>query len=144
MKKFFMIAVMTVVCMTASAQKMRHGAGQITVQPMIGLSSGYLRGEEETATGTVKYENNDSRTGLALGVEGEYYTTTPWLSVSAGLMYQHSRLVCSLASLLMPKVTMVTLRTNATPSTSHFPLASLMSSRTVSPSTFVVPLPLLS
>ncbi len=88
MKKFFMIAVMTVVCMTASAQKMRHGAGQITVQPMIGLSSGYLRGEEETATGTVKYENNDSRTGLALGVEGEYYTTTPWLSVSAGLMYQ--------------------------------------------------------
>ena len=88
MKKFFMIAVMAVVCMTASAQKMRHGAGQITVQPMIGLSSGYLRGEEETATGTVKYENNESRNGLALGVEGEYYTTTPWLSVSAGLMYQ--------------------------------------------------------
>lgn len=88
MKKFFMIAVMTVVCMTASAQKMRHSAGQITVQPMIGFSSGYLRGEEETATGTVKYENNESRNGLALGVEGEYYTTTPWLSVSAGLMYQ--------------------------------------------------------
>ena len=59
-----MIAVMAVVCLTASAQKMRHGAGKITVQPMIGLSSGYLRGEEETANGTVKYENNEARTGL--------------------------------------------------------------------------------
>ena len=88
MKKFFMIAVMAVVCMTASAQKMRHGAGQITIQPMIGLSTGYLRGEEETATGTVKYENNEARTGLVVGAEGEYYTTTPWLSVSAALLYQ--------------------------------------------------------
>ena len=83
-----MIAVMAVVCMTASAQKMRHGAGQITIQPMIGLSTGYLRGEEETATGTVKYENNEARTGLVVGAEGEYYTTTPWLSVSAALLYQ--------------------------------------------------------
>ena len=88
MKKFFMIAVMAVVCMTASAQKMRHGAGQITVQPMIGFSSGYLRGEEETANGTVKFENNEARTGLVIGAEGEYYTTTPWLSVSAALLYQ--------------------------------------------------------
>ena len=88
MKKFFMIAVMAVVCMTASAQKMRHGAGKITVQPMIGFSSGYLRGEEETSTGTVKYENNEARTGLVIGAEGEYYTTTPWLSVSAALLYQ--------------------------------------------------------
>jgi opacity protein-like surface antigen len=88
MKKIFMIAVMAVVCMTASAQKMRHGAGQITIQPMIGLSTGYLRGEEETATGTVKYENNEARTGLVVGAEGEYYTTTPWLSVSAALLYQ--------------------------------------------------------
>ena len=83
-----MIAVMAVVCMTESAQKMRHGAGQITIQPMIGLSTGYLRGEEETATGTVKYENNEARTGLVVGAEGEYYTTTPWLSVSAALLYQ--------------------------------------------------------
>lgn len=83
-----MIAVMAVVCMTASAQKMRHGAGKITVQPMIGFSSGYLRGEEETANGTVKFENNEARTGLVIGAEGEYYTTTPWLSVSAGLLYQ--------------------------------------------------------
>lgn len=83
-----MIAVMAVVCMTASAQKMRHGAGKITVQPMIGFSSGYLRGEEETANGTVKFENNEARTGLVIGAEGEYYTTTPWLSVSAALLYQ--------------------------------------------------------
>ena len=31
MKKIFMIAVMAVVCMTASAQKMRHGAGPLTI-----------------------------------------------------------------------------------------------------------------
>lgn len=83
-----MIAVMAVVCMTAGAQKMRHGAGKITVQPMIGFSSGYLRVEEETANGTAKFENKEARTGLVIGAEGEYYTTTPWLSVSAALLYQ--------------------------------------------------------
>jgi hypothetical protein len=88
MKKIFMIAVMAVVCMTAGAQKMRHGAGKITVQPMIGFSSGYLRVEEETANGTAKFENKEARTGLVIGAEGEYYTTTPWLSVSAALLYQ--------------------------------------------------------
>ena len=40
MKKMMMIAVMAIMCLTANAQKMRHGAGQITIQPMVGFSVG--------------------------------------------------------------------------------------------------------
>ena len=87
MKKAMMIAVMALCCLTANAQKMRHSAGSFTIQPMIGFSYGNLRGEYSTASGTYKYDNDDSRIGLAIGAEGEYYTSTPWFSVSAGLMY---------------------------------------------------------
>ena len=45
MKKLMMIAVMAVCCLTANAQKARHNAGKITIQPMIGLSNGTIRGE---------------------------------------------------------------------------------------------------
>jgi len=82
-----MIAVLALCCLTANAQKMRHSAGGFTIQPMIGFSYGNLRGEYSTASGTYKYDNDDSRIGLAIGAEGEYYTSTPWFSVSAGLMY---------------------------------------------------------
>lgn len=87
MKKMMMIAVMAVMCLTANAQKMRHNAGKITIQPMIGLSYGSLRGEYETASGTVKYDNDDPRYGLAIGAEGEYYFANGWFSLSAGAMY---------------------------------------------------------
>ena len=88
MKKFFLIAVMAVISLSASAQKMRHSAGSITIQPMIGISTGYLRGEYKSGSTTIKYENDEARTGLGIGAEAEYYTTTPWLSVSAALLYQ--------------------------------------------------------
>ena len=88
MKKFFLIAVMAVISLSASAQKMRHSAGSITIQPMIGISNGYLRGEYKSGSTTIKYENDEARTGLGIGAEAEYYTTTPWLSVSAALLYQ--------------------------------------------------------
>lgn len=88
MKKFFLIAVMAVISLSASAQKMRHDAGSITIQPMIGISNGYLRGEYTSGGTTVKFENNEARTGLGIGAEAEYYTTTPWLSVSAAVLYQ--------------------------------------------------------
>ena len=88
MKKLFLIAVMAVISLSASAQKMRHDAGSITIQPMIGISTGYLRGEEKIGSTTVKYENDEARTGLGIGAEAEYYTTTPWLSVSAAVLYQ--------------------------------------------------------
>lgn len=88
MKKLFLIAVMAVISLSASAQKMRHDAGSITIQPMIGISNGYLRGEYTSGGTTVKFENNEARTGLGIGAEAEYYTTTPWLSVSAAVLYQ--------------------------------------------------------
>ena len=79
---------MAVISLSASAQKMRHDAGSITIQPMIGISNGYLRGEYTSGGTTVKFENNEARTGLGIGAEAEYYTTTPWLSVSAAVLYQ--------------------------------------------------------
>ena len=90
MRKMMMIAVMAVLCLTANAQdRMRHSAGSVTFQPMIGFSSGYLRGEYTSDNGaTVKYDNNKSRTGITIGAEAEYYTSTPWLSISAGVIYQ--------------------------------------------------------
>ena len=84
MKKMMMIAVMAVMCLTANAQKMRHGAGQITIQPMVGFSVGTFRGEYTSATIT----GNEARVGLAIGAEAEYYTTTDWLSLSAALKYE--------------------------------------------------------
>ncbi len=84
MKKMMMIAVMAVMCLTANAQKMRHGAGQITIQPMIGFSVGTFRGEYTSGTIT----GNEARVGLAIGAEAEYYTTTDWLSLSAALKYE--------------------------------------------------------
>ena len=83
MKKMMMIAVMAVMCLTANAQKMRHGAGKITIQPMIGFSVGTFRGEYTSGTIT----GNEARVGLAIGAEAEYYTTTDWLSLSAALKY---------------------------------------------------------
>ena len=84
MKKILMIAVMAVCCLTASAQKMRHSAGQITIQPLIGFSVGTFRGEYTTGTVT----GNEARVGLAIGAEAEYYTTTDWFSLSAALKYE--------------------------------------------------------
>jgi len=84
MKKILMIAVMAVCCLTASAQKMRHSAGQITIQPLIGFSVGTFRGEYTTGTVT----GNEARVGLSIGAEAEYYTSTDWLSLSAALKYE--------------------------------------------------------
>ena len=84
MKKIMMIAVMAVMCLTASAQNHRRGGGAITVQPMIGLSVGTWRGETSGTTST----SNDARVGLAIGAEGEYYTSTDWLSISAAVKYE--------------------------------------------------------
>ena len=84
MKKMMMIAVMAIMCLTANAQKMRHNAGKITIQPMIGFSVGTFRGEYTSATIT----GNEARVGLAIGAEAEYYTTTDWLSLSAAVKYE--------------------------------------------------------
>ena len=83
MKKFFMMAVMAVACLTANAQNARHAAGSFTIQPMIGIAAGTLSGTYSDW----EISSKDPRAGLAIGAEGEYYTSTHWLSVSAGLMY---------------------------------------------------------
>ena len=90
MKKLMMIAVMAVCCLTANAQKMRHDAGSITIQPMIGLSTGSFRGEYTMngLNGTFTPDNDGYRTGLVIGAEGEYYMSNGWLSLSAALLYQ--------------------------------------------------------
>jgi len=84
MKKIMMIAVMAVCCLTANAQKMRHSAGDITIQPMIGFSVGTFRGEYTSSTET----GNEARVGLSIGAEAEYYTSVDWLSISAALKYE--------------------------------------------------------
>ena len=78
-----MIAVMAVACLTANAQNSRHDAGSFTIQPMIGLSAGTLSGKYSSLT----FNSDDPRWGITAGAEAEYYTSTHWLSVSAGLMY---------------------------------------------------------
>ena len=90
MKKLMMIAVMAVCCLTANAQKMRHDAGSITIQPMIGLSTGSFRGEYTMngLNGTITPDNDGYRTGLVIGAEGEYYFSNGWFSLSAAALYQ--------------------------------------------------------
>jgi hypothetical protein len=84
MKKIMMMAVMAVVCLTASAQNnARHGAGNITIQPMIGIAAGTLSGTYSD----FDFSSKDPRAGLTIGAEAEYYTKTHWLSFSAALMY---------------------------------------------------------
>lgn len=88
MKKIMMMALMALMCTAADAQNHRRDGGAITVQPMVGLSYGTLRGEQKTATGTVKYDNDEARFGVGAGVEGEYYFDNGWLTLSAAALYQ--------------------------------------------------------
>ena len=83
MKKFFLMAVMAVACLTANAQNARHSEGSFTLQPMIGIAAGTLSGTYSD----FEISSKDPRAGLTIGAEAEYYTKTPWLSVSAALMY---------------------------------------------------------
>ena len=78
-----MIAVLALFCLTANAQKARHLSGDITIQPMIGVSEGILSGKYNNFI----FRSDDPRTGLTIGAEGEYFTNTRNLSLTAGLMY---------------------------------------------------------
>ena len=50
---------------------------------MIGIAAGTLSGTYSD----FEISSKDPRAGLTIGAEAEYYTKTPWLSVSAALMY---------------------------------------------------------
>ena len=84
-----MIAVMAVMCLTASAQKIRHDVGTFTLQPMVGLSVGVLGGSYTyymSANQTKADFEDEMRTGFTGGVEAEYYVND-WFSATAGVHY---------------------------------------------------------
>jgi len=58
-------------------------SGDIIVQPMIGVSEGILSGKYDNFI----FRSDDPRTGLTIGAEGEYFTNTRNLSLTAGLLY---------------------------------------------------------
>jgi len=69
MKKIIMIALMAIVTCTAEAQNTLRENGTLTLQPKIGAGFGYLSGKFEMEPGGQRR----IRTGIVLGVEGEYY-----------------------------------------------------------------------
>ncbi|MBP3849407.1 MAG: PorT family protein [Prevotella sp.] len=82
MKKIIMIALMAIVTCTAEAQNTLRENGTLTLQPKIGAGFGYLSGKFEMEPGGQRR----IRTGIVLGVEGEYYATE-WLGIAAGVNY---------------------------------------------------------
>lgn len=78
MKKVMVMAAMMLSSIGAFAQ---YEAGDITIQPKVGLSMADFGGVT-----TSNATNVDPRTGIVIGVEGEYHANT-WLGISAGLMY---------------------------------------------------------
>ena len=73
MKKLFVMAAMVLSSVGAFAQ---YSAGDITIQPKIGLSVASVGGDVD----------GDYKAGLAVGAEAEYHVS-PLIGVSAGLLY---------------------------------------------------------
>ena len=73
---------MAIVTCTAEAQNTLRENGTLTLQPKIGAGFGYLSGKFEMEPGGQRR----IRTGIVLGVEGEYYATE-WLGIAAGVNY---------------------------------------------------------
>ena len=143
MKKILMMAAMALLCLTANAQKARHLPGDITVQPMIGVSEGFLSGKYNNFS----FRSDDPRTGLTIGAEGEYFTNTRNLSLTAGLLYtqegwmakgsgpQTTKLnFINVPLMVAPRRATRVWATSTRVSTSVCPLVSLTNSRAPSPS----------
>ena len=73
MKKLLVMAAMVLSSVGAFAQ---YSAGDITIQPKIGLN----------VADVSNFDNSKTRAGLTVGVEGEYHANN-WLGISAGVMY---------------------------------------------------------
>ena len=73
MKKLLIMAAMVLSSVGAFAQ---YSAGDITIQPKIGLN----------CTTLTDLSNNDYKAGLVVGVEGEYHINN-WLGISLGALY---------------------------------------------------------
>lgn len=76
MKKFLVMAAMVLSSVGAFAQ---YEAGDITIQPKIGLNCSNLTDYSDNG-------DTDWKAGLTIGVEGEYHIKH-WFGISAGLMY---------------------------------------------------------
>ena len=82
MKKILLVAVMAIMSLVCEAQNTMREIGTFTLQPKIGLGSGYL-------SGTWAAEPKEKRklvAGIVIGAEGEYYAAK-WLGVAAGVNY---------------------------------------------------------
>ena len=82
MKKILLVALMAIMSIVCEAQNTMREIGTFTLQPKIGLGSGYL-------SGTWVAEPKEKRklvAGIVIGIEGEYYAAK-WLGVSAGINY---------------------------------------------------------
>lgn len=82
MKKILLVAVMAIMSLVSEAQNTMREIGTFTLQPKIGLGSGYL-------SGTWVAEPKEKRklvAGIVIGAEGEYYAAK-WLGVAAGVNY---------------------------------------------------------
>ena len=82
MKKILLVALMAIMSIVCEAQNTMREIGTFTLQPKIGLGSGYL-------SGTWVAEPKEKRklvAGIVIGVEGEYYAAK-WLGVAAGINY---------------------------------------------------------
>jgi hypothetical protein len=82
MKKILLVAVMAIMSLVCEAQNTMREIGTFTLQPKIGLGSGYL-------SGTWVAEPKEKRklvAGIVIGAEGEYYAAK-WLGVAAGVNY---------------------------------------------------------
>ena len=73
MKKLLVMAAMVLSSVGAFAQ---YSAGDITIQPKIGLNIASVGGDVD----------GDYKAGLAVGAEAEYHVS-PLIGVSAGLLY---------------------------------------------------------
>ena len=73
---------MAIVTWPAEAQNTLRENGTLTLQPKIGAGFGYLSGKVDMEPGAQR----KIRTGIVLGVEGEYYATG-WLGIAAGVNY---------------------------------------------------------
>ena len=82
MKKILLVALMAIMSIVCEAQNTMREIGTFTLQPKIGLGSGYL-------SGTWVAEPKEKRklvAGIVIGAEGEYYAAK-WLGVAAGVNY---------------------------------------------------------
>lgn len=76
MKKIMILTALVLSSVGAFAQ---YRAGDVTIQPKIGLNCSNLTDYSDDG-------DTDWKAGLAVGVEGEYHINN-WFGISAGLMY---------------------------------------------------------